>query len=144
MEKAFTFEQWKLLCDQATYRDEDARLEVMFKEARQGMIPAENAVVINWSEAPEDAIGLELRWDFGGMSEYYSTVERPKPVWVPQVGEAVFVNWGSSTVVCRYLGLDDGQEMVIAPNGDTTMIYSKERKPFHESHIGKKWSEIPS
>lgn len=152
MEKMMTLmEAWQGVPLKQTIGVEDAFAHG-FASGRQGMIPAENAVVIpDVSEWPDDAIAIHFSYAsatacYSGM-QIISRIPRPKPVWVPKVGEAVFFCTTDLTgQVARVIGFEIDHPncwSVINADGNTILPSKEHVKPFHPDHIGKPWSEIP-
>lgn len=147
MEKMLTFEEW---CKKHGMNQNSALVVAMFHEARIGTIPAENAVVIPpVGEWPDDALAIHFSYAsatacYSGM-QIISRIPRPKPVWVPQVGEAVFVlrdvRGNVNVGIVTQTGWEEKVEVTIF--GNTKQEWIPDVKPFHESHIGKPWDEIP-
>lgn len=159
-DKMLTFEEWaKKHCIQ-----DELNINAVFEDARVGMIPAENAVVIPpVSEWPEWATGVRMVFEEGGAwntptstgvsstSQRIKTVPethipRPKPVWVPQVGDRVFLLW--DFIGCPYVQVGklvqvNGINVQVLVDGVERAWGLANVKPFHESHIGKPWDEIP-
>lgn len=161
MEKMMTFEEWDKLSPFhfGTKSAEEYKRD-LFQMARKGMIPAENAVVIPEWPNDKDIVGVVIGWDCNGPGchleeegkDYYKLIKyipRPKPVWVPKVGEAVFLNPIEAHKPI-YVGIIehpdcDDSEQFFARYGrnDRCYWYIDRIKPFHESHIGKPWDAIP-
>lgn len=147
-EKVLTFEEWaKKHCIQ-----DELNIKEVFEDARQGMIPAENAVAIPpVSEWPEDADYVALFWYNGhvGIDEGETAIKlipRPKPVWTPKAGEAVFTNGddGEGVLYAVVTEVVTGEGVrVTFPDGDYGLYDFDRVKPGNMKYFGKPWSEIP-
>lgn len=145
--KILTFEEWYEKEGQA-YVEEVVRKP--WNAAREGMIPADNAVMIPSVTWREDFafLSVELVAKNNNYERVYSghiaDIPRPIPSWVPKVGEAVFAVFGESTE-CRFsVARYEGNGRVTWPNGRLSEIGEVDRcKPFDASKIGKAWDEIP-
>lgn len=101
MDKMLTYKEWRDIVDNASYRDDDAKMEIAFKEARQGMIPESEAVRIpavekwpGWAKRIYVAFdGFETEaTNLKGQCQTIAIIPRPTPKWVPQVSELVFMD----------------------------------------------------
>lgn len=147
-DKMLTYEEW-----QSDLGLGGMPLRGAFEKARQGMISSENAVVIPpVSEWPKYADCVALFWynEHVGIDEGETAIKlipRPKPVWTPKVGEAVFALDAlepNGVWVAKVLRVISGNEVFIVCNdGDESHWGISRLKPFHPDHIGKPWDEIP-
>lgn len=150
------FEEWKNIPCTVDTRDE--HMEILWNIAREGMIPADQAIKVPpVEEWPEWA--TEIKFSYMGSNglsrKFISTIPRPVPAvpkWTPKVGDRVFamtsfdflgivgieiiipaLSGGPDTFFVR---LSTGDESSISPYGIGYL------KPFDASKIGLPWSEI--
>lgn len=148
-DKMMTFEEW---CKKHDMDQDNQFVVAMFHDARLGTIPAENAVVIpDVSEWPNDMTHLcvEAYDEHGSWWKKLAEIPRPKPVWVPRIGEKCFYELKimNSGLELSHIAVEecdfecDSKVMRMKPSG--IAIRFIDLKPFHSDHIGKPWDEIP-
>lgn len=145
MGKSLTYEEWKESLGLG-----DLPLRGAFDKARVGMIPAENAVVIpDVSEWPRHATGINVTYAWDCFDEAIGSpviayIPRPKPVWVPRVGDRVFaLDTTDGMVHVGVIEEVNGNMSLVTSCGKKGWFHNKELKPFNDSYIPKPWSEIP-
>jgi len=149
--KPMTFEEW--------YRSTPISMPPTLKEtwnaARLNMIPADRAIEVpDVGEWPEDAEGLavcfmfEHEWENQVDWSRIKYIPRPVPTWVPDVGDAVFVNHPQKIridcygviPVCKVKEILNGYyELEAIPN----IAWNVESlKPFDPEKIGLPFDQI--
>lgn len=158
--KALTFEEWY----KKVQIDRISSLRI-FDLARQGMIPEDEAVRVDW-ERNKGCSGARIIYEYGdtgeviwrggpngdslclygnGKIEVGYWTRAPKPAWTPKVGEAVFYDGSAYVHVATVTGFytRDSQYTILLSNGGVVdRVKICELKPFDASKIGKPWEEI--
>lgn len=71
------------------------------------------------------------------------TIPRPKPAWVPSIGEVVLFYYESMVRVGKVEGnYETGVSLKIWENGKLIIIPIKDCRPFNPENIGKRWEDI--
>lgn len=142
-----TFEEWYNEDDTEWHtRRWEEKLKMAWNAAREGMIPEDEAVWIDWSKAPDWADCVRMFW---GESEKipipmdFNTIPRPTPAWKPKPGEVVFFYNRGVRVGKIHPTLESDQHLVaILCGGVTQSAKLADVKPFNPDYIGEPWDEI--
>jgi len=149
MSKAMTFEEW------FDFIETSYDWKMAFDKARVGMIPEDQAVRIpdvgEWCKETVSIDIMEVN-DKGENISCVGQIFRPVPVWVPKVGDAVFVevpllggtvsNRGAVALVTEINNTMTHQYSIKHFDGGRSVCTINALKPFDASKIGKPWGEI--
>lgn len=119
--------------------------EVAFDAARQGMIPADRAIELDWEGIGKDADTANIIYQTWGRIVDNSTfIPRPTPAWTPKVGDAVFVDDTEDSGYILALKIHD-----IDKEGRCEMVdhfgtwwHRTHLKPFDSAKIGLSFDQI--
>ena len=119
------------------------RMADMFVLARQGTVPAENAIRIPPAEEWPDW-AVRIGWQFEGRGDFGApnTVPRPDPARAGKVVKAAFWAFDGKVLIVRINNeVEDGFEVVTA-KGRKYLADAAHIKPFSPEKIGLPWDKI--